>query len=272
MQNTLSTIFSSFFKYLIITSILFVWLSDIFNNAYITITISLILSIIIDILYNLATRKRKNTLQLSKDERKEIEDISKQFLFADRKNILNFFNSMFSQTYKSEIKNNYITITKDNKKIILSPIFNCTELNNENIISAYHICKSEGITEAIILTNRFSDENTKLINMVSDVKITIYDIESVYKNIICKYNNPPNFDIELSKVKALKFRDVTNHAFNKKLAKNYFLSGILLLFASVFTKFRLYYTIMSTLLLIFSLICIFKNDKKNKYVKNNTIL
>ena len=272
MQNIISTIFSTFFKYLIIISILFIWLSDIIKNIYITITISFLIAIIIDIVYNALTKKKRNVISLSKKEKNEVKEISKQFLFTDKAKILNYFYGLLSQNHKSEIKNDYIIITKENERILIAMSFNCIYLNNEDIISTYNKCKNEKIVNSIILTNKFNEENTTLINMVSDIKITIYDIDSVYKNIISKYNTPPNFDIELSKIKKLGIKEITKHAFNKKLAKNYFLSGVLLLFASFFTKYKLYYTIMSTLLLFFSLICIFRNNNKATKINESNIL
>lgn len=262
MQNIVSVILTNFFKYSILILLSFTWLSDLIDNVYIRITISVIISVSLDMIYRLITKKKRNKEKLNNKQKKEIEKLGRCLLFSKQDFILNYLKSALEKKHTTTIKSDYIIITKDNSKTIIIPSLDTLILKNDTIINAYNICKNENINKVIILSQSTNEENQILANMISDVKITLYNITDLYKKVIEKCDIKPKFEIELTECKKTNFNDITKHAFNKKLAKNYILSGILLLFASFFTKYKLYYTIISSVLLIFALICIFKNDTK----------
>lgn len=254
----ISTIISSFIRVALISLITFIWLNDIFKNSYLAITFSIIVSAVIEILLSLFYYKKDNKEKISKEENKEINKWKTQLQFMSNKQICDIYstnsnNIIVSEKDKILIKNGYDYIM---------PVFDKSILNCDDIASIYKYAKSINISKLHVHCLEYKNNLHDITQSISDINITLYDINYVYKNII---KNSINFDRDFNNIIVPKNINKVNYfeiIFNKKLIKNYVFSGILLLFASFFTKYSILYEITGTILIVFSLICILRKKKK----------
>ncbi len=253
----ISTLISSLTRIMLIWIISFVWLNDVIKNSYLAITFSILISVVIELLLSLLYYKKDNKEKLTKEEKQQINDWKTQLQFMSNKQICDIYKSntdyeIIYQRNKILIKNGYKYIT---------PIFDKSIIGYDDIVSIYKYAKSKNITELNIHCLEYDDNANQISRLISDINITLCDINYIYKNII-KNNDYTNRNfqktITIKDSNRINYLDVV---FNKKIVKNYIFSGILLLFASFFTKYSLLYEITGSILLIFSLICILRKNK-----------
>lgn len=253
MQTKLSIISNILFKYILLFLVSFLWLKTYFNNK-ITVIISIMIALTIGQLIYLVLRKRKNIIALNIKEQKHLQEISLKFRLVDEKTILNFYYTILSTSLPVFKEKNYLTWEDS----IFIPIYYKSEIDS-NIIS--DIFKKHKNYKTIIIAGiSFSPDAQELAKTLSPI-IHCLDENQTY-SLFKKYNSFPNFQVSLNNQKRNKLSIIKESIFLKQNFKHYFLSGIIVLISSFFIRYNIYYLIMSTILFVFSAICIFKPSKK----------
>jgi len=116
------------------------------------------------------------------------------------------------------------------------------------------IVKKENPSKVIIVCGEISPDTINFANNF-DMQILLLDKYSSYKALYKEFDFFPEISFEYKKDKARTFKEIIKFAFSKDKAKGYLLSAFVLLLSSFFVRINLYYCIVSSILLVFALIC-----------------
>lgn len=263
MQTKLAKNLDNIFKYLIFFLISFIWC----NYYKQSLAVCLIASIIVASILSFVTSKifyaKQNKKTIAIQEQKEINNIATQLMFYSKPEQIDYFFNVlsFSNTNLKKTKNHIVL-----HETIIIPLFSfCLEVSNY-----LKVANKYKNNDVIILTNKLSNELENLLNTIEESNVKVLTINDVYFKIIKPTQILPKQIVKLKSAKKLKAKELVYVAFNKKNAKSYFFSGLLLLFLSLIYKFSLYYKITGTILLLFSLFSYF-NTRFNS-ANNNDVL
>lgn len=248
MQSKLAFILNNIFKYLAIFCISFIWCNYNYPNFFACVIASVLIASIICFVHSKIFYVKQTKKEKSAHEKSKMEQTIHQLLFMSNNETIDYFYLVFQ-------KNNYnvtkqqTTLKLDNNIIV--PYFNFEMTTNE-FLSIFKTNKVDDC-KLIILTNKISSElNSFLTNFdLSNIKFVCYN--DVYTKLIQTSGIIPKTTIKATEVKKLTILKVCQYAFNKKNTKSYFLSGVLVMFSSLFYKYGLYYQIVGTMLFALSL-------------------
>lgn len=238
-----------------------IWTRDLIKNSYVYITLSITLSIAIEFIITKITNKRTSNKNITKNDLKQIENIKLQLPFYSNEKAVLLLVELYGQTYEVIKKNDYITTKGDTTKLIY-PAFSSQFLSITDLSKIYKLSNELSINDIIIHCIDCEENVSNLTQQISNKNITIINVENMYYNIIKKLNIKVENEVKLVDNKMKSWKDFSNIVFNKKLTKNYILSGFLLLFASFFTKYTLIYEICGSLLIVLSLFSMFRKSSK----------
>ncbi len=263
MQTSLSKFLNIVFKYITLFAIAFVWTNFYFSPLWVAVLLAVLISLFFGLIIAYFSNKKQSSLKLKSAEKKLMEECSYQFLFGDELSTQNFFVNLLNKDYAVEIIKDNIVVTNANNRTLFLPIYASTTLETKDIIKAYILAKQLQLSKVIITCKQACDECTQIAQSVRDVQFTIFDEAQTFKLLLQPHNTYPNFSIELKNVEKLKYSEIKKIAFSKAKTKGYFFSGITLLFASLFTRYNLYYVIMASILFAFALYCMFSSGSKS---------
>lgn len=255
----LSTILTSIIRMSLIFLISLVWTNDITHNSYVSIIISIVVCVCIEVIIILISHKKNIKSTISKKEQIIKDDWQTILSLQSQTEVCNTITNLIKE---KEIvnKNSYVIIT--NTDTLIYPIFHKDAIQKVDVNIAYNISKIENIKNVKIFCNSIDDQSKLLISKIGDKNITICDMDTLYNEYIKPNSIPYPNNIELKHPKPKTSHEYLNIIFNKKLTKNYIFGGILILFASFFTKYSLLYEIMGTLMIICACICLIKKQDK----------
>ncbi|MBR1988166.1 MAG: hypothetical protein IKA36_03895, partial [Clostridia bacterium] len=111
----------------------------------------------------------------------------------------------------------------------------------------------KSVDEIDIICESFSPNiNTKILK---NKTINLIDKTKLYNDYFlksCLFPNSENID---SKITKLSFLDIIKNMFAPHRAKSYFFCGLILIFSAIILPYFLYYLIVGSLLLCFSIVC-----------------
>ncbi len=260
--------FDAFFRILIIFLACFVWCRYFINNIWLSLVVTIICTILIDLSINIIRNKKQKKKSVLKEEDEKIQQYINTFIFSEDSYSINFFYELAKLKHQAQKKSKFIEIFHTNKKIILFPYFIYRDFNTDDLVLIYNQIKKETSTRLVICTNKV-DSNTIKLAQKLPLEIYVLDGNQIYEKLLTKYNYFPPLTKLKSEAK-LEFKDLISYALNKKRTKGYFIASVVLLLSSFFVPYKIYYVIMSTILLVLSLIS-FSNPKYNK-IENVEIL
>lgn len=261
MQTKLAKNLDNIFKYLIFFLISFIWCNYYNRNLGVCLIASIIVASILSFVTSKIFYARQNKKTIALQEKTEINNIATQLMFYSKSEQIDYFFNVlsFSNTNLQKTKEHIVL----NETIIIPMFSFCLEANH--YLKVANKYKNNSV---IILSNKLSGELESLLNSVEETNVKILTINDVYFKIIKPTQVLPKQVVKLKSAKKLKIKELVYVAFNKKNAKSYFFSGLLLLFLSLIYRFSLYYQISGTILLLFSLFSYF-NTKFNKPNNND---
>lgn len=262
MRNfSLYNIFDIIFRVVIIYILSFVWIRYFIKNLALSLVLASIFTLVCEIIIQFVKKKLQQKNKISKDEQKEIENMTNSFVYSTETQNINFFYNLAKTKHNAVKKSKYIEIIHPNTKIILFPFFLLRELNAQDIIYVYNKTKNANPKRIVICTNNFDNTAQTLANKLP-TQTVLLDSKQTYFNLIKKYGvYPPKVELKIPQRQT--FNDLLSYALNKKRTKGYLFSSILILFCSFFVPYNLYYIIMSSVLLILAFAS-FSNIKFNK--------
>ena len=168
-MDKISKIISIVFKYFLYFSFIFLWVYYYNKNLVISCIISLLLSVLLDMLIGLFLKKKSNHAQIKSNEKKQIENFSKQFLFSTQFQNINYFCSLFQNPNTKKMKGYFII-----QNTTFVPYYTKAELNDEDILYLYKsinvktknlvvLCKSIS-NSALILSKSIENFNFVVLN------------------------------------------------------------------------------------------------------------
>ena len=233
--------------------ILYAWINFYIRNLWTTFILAIIFSsAIVYVIYYLINKKQEKT-QIKKDNIKEINLKFLAFKLSSIEEKVTLIKSILSLKYDVTIKNNEIFYQDGENRHML--IFACeqSEINNNDILNLISKHNKKGINNLDIVCDTFSSNiNT---NILKNLKVNLIDKTKLYDEFFQKSNLYPNSENLDSKITKLSFVEILKNMFIPRRAKSYFFCGLILIFSAIILPYFIYYLIMGTILLIFSVLC-----------------
>lgn len=258
MQTNLAKFLNNIFKYVVFFCISFIWLNFYYHNFLACVCVSIIISSIICFILSKIFYNKQEKTKINLKKQNDAKLALTQLMFYDDEELLNYFFNVLSFSNSLVTRSNFGIIVNNT---LIVPKFS-PELTVKEFLNIYKKFKSTEQKKLVILTNKISNELTGFLNNFENLNLEILCGEQVYFKIIEPCKIMPKTIIKFKTNTKLKLNQIWEVAFNKKNAKGYFLSGLFVMFASLFYRFSLYYQIFGSLLFCFSLFS-FYNKKFN---------
>ena len=264
MPTKFATLSNNIFKYLVFFCLSFLWLSYYKIPLLVNTICSIITTCIICFILTFITNKKtlKKNIKLNQINQIKETIINLAFLTTNEINsIIN--NALKNLSYNPQISNYCIYVNN-------TAIFHCFNktLTPDILILFYQMFESTNKDYCLILTNKIDDNVNNLMAEIDLTNVKILDGNQTYLQIIEPSKITIANKIQLKKSSKLSFSKLLCVMFNKSQTKPYFLSGLALLFASLFYPYSTYYTIVATILFMFSLFS-FYNKNFNQSTNEN---
>lgn len=253
------------FKFILLFLFNLIWCTYFISNTPLALSLSVVLAILtIFIIYKINGKKEIKKLALLNEEQK-IENIKNTFLFMTNQEITVFFYKLALSRHGCTKYENYIQITTPQNPIILYPHFKCATTSQDDILQIYKMFKNKPLKRLIILTNQL-EPNAQAITQNFKFETLVLNHKETYYSLLKPYEFYPEIQIKHKPKTKNTFRQILSVSLNKKKTKGYFLSALFLLFSSLFTRYKIYYLIFSSILIVLALISRF-NPSFNKIEK-----
>lgn len=224
--------------------------------------LSLLLAIVVTasliFIYKAIKNKINTKKQLNEKEKQDTELYFYNFALLPQNKQLAIIKKFVPSSKNPIIKSRHVEC--DGKIILFS-----SALKDMDKCSFIELAKSFLNTkkEIVIFAYNYSKETIDLAENLNN-SLTLLDKNNFY--LLCKNNNI-NFKNKNKNNPKIKIKDIFINFFNKKHAKGYFFSGLLLIFTSFIIPFKNYYLFFGIILLIFSIICRIKKQDVIKEFK-----
>lgn len=245
-------LFDTFFRLLVIFLIVYVWVYYIIRTIWLSIVVTAITTLFIDFVLKLFRHKKQKKQSIAFELKQKKENCINSLVFDNDKNVVDFFLTLAKSKHNAQKKSSYIIVFHPDKKIILYPKFMYREFALDDFIEIDNKIQKENANRIIICTKNIATNVYSYVKNKTENYI-ILDGEKTYDMLFEKYQIYPEqkqFKIQ----QKTNFKDILRLALNKKRTKGYFLSSVLLLISCFIVPYKLYYCIMSSLLLVLSFV------------------
>lgn len=247
-------LFQEFIKIVLIFVLSFIWLR--FSNlpVWFDVLLSTGISLFLTILLNMFSVKKRAAKNIKEKEKTEAENMF--FSLATKGNAIPFLYNLFSIRHKNTAKTkNYVKFLSNNGFVIVYSHLFFHVLSPDDIVKIIQKTAKEEKERLIICCESYSQEALIFIKKLKE-KIILLNQYETYIYIYKEYEYFPEIT-NVKEDKKFDFKALFFSIFSRAKAKNYlFCAGVILL-SSFFVKMNVYYTIFSTLLILFSLFCFF---------------
>lgn len=237
------------FKSFIIFVIVFIWFRYFLDSLALSLVLGVVTSLLISISLIALKKKKTDSINLSRKQQLEIDDIATYLLLSNKNEILDIFN----QTIMGAISGRYII--KDSK--VYYPFFE-SEIFNLNDL--YKVIKTlpENIELEIIAIN-FDAKVEKVSKGLKSNKITLTSKDQMYTKFLL--DKKLDIKSKLSQSAKTTFKDFLRLFVRPENSKGYLFSALYILLACLIIPQKLYYLIFASVLLVLALICRYKKQK-----------
>lgn len=256
MKSKLGYFLDNILTIFIVFLITFLWTRCYVHNIIVLLIISFIVTFVISFLFLMWFDKKRNTKIYSIKTQRNIENLENAFLFMEQNDILEYIKKHLLD-FNPVIKEEYILLTKNNKNILLLPIFCARKINNQDYINIFKKYK-DFKEEIIVLSVAEESLGIELRNRLSK-EISFISLQNFYNSYLNGQELPT---LPFKQIKKKKLDDFLKIILNRKQAKKYFLLTIFFCFYSFLFRYNIYYLIFSLLLGILTIISL-KNKKYN---------
>lgn len=222
------------------------FLFSLFLNNALSLIFSLTLSLLLGLMFFSVLKKKKGKNLLKKAEEKKMNENLIRLSFMKKSSILTFFQRVFSKLkVENYVKNGRIYLPEHGAVIFIH--FDFDEVRKSEIIKYYNLLRDDEI--GVIFSQNFSSEIKEFCSNFNG-KIKTYAKREIFE-LLGKAEIFPENDVFFFKEKERKWD--FSLLLNKKRAKNYFFYGIIFMLYSFIVPIKIYYIIIGSLFLIFSL-------------------
>lgn len=255
-KSNFALFIDSLFLSFSITFIIYLWLNKIYKNANLVNFISIIVLILSFTLFLFFFFKHNNKLISKSNNEKFLNECINSLILSSNLDYKNFICKLLNcshienYTYKLEDKIIYINIK--------------TELSSNDYFNMQEIV----FTNSIQTTKLYFIYKTKNKSFDDIISISNYEIELISFEILAKLMTQKNIypiQKESTTKHSLKNKIINNfkkqyQSITNKHFKEFFFSGLSLLFLSIIVPFSNYYLITGTILLIISILSLFRKN------------
>ena len=237
------------FKSFIIFVIVFIWFRYFLDSLALSLVLGVVTSLLISISLIALKKKKTDSINLSRKQQLEIDDIATYLLLSNKNEILDIFN----QTIMGAISGRYII--KDSK--VYYPFFE-NEIFSLNDL--YRVIKTlpENIELEIIAIN-FDTKVEKVSKSLKSNKIILTSKDQMYTKFLL--DKKLDIKSKLSQSAKTTFKDFLRLFVRPENSKGYLFSAFYILLACLIIPQKLYYLIFASVLLVLALICRYKRQK-----------
>lgn len=256
METKFAKYSNNIFKYLTIVCLNFIWLNYYAFNFTQSLIISSVISIIFFIIIEHFLKLKQTKLNTNKLNQSLFEKFKNNCILNTHQENLKLIQSCFNNHLIKTTKN-YLLI---DEKHILTCDFKTANFTDETffkIINSLKNLKAETIT---IFCINMQCETIKNISQINNKKIYVYTLQDLFLNNPNLKNYEFSNTITYNTTQKNNFKTLIKIILDKRNAKKYFFSGLLLLFYSFFIPFTSYYLIFCTILFSLSMLCFFNTN------------
>lgn len=264
--------FNLLFRIALIFMICFVWTRYFVEELSLALVYTAILTLAIELLIHIFLQKRERKFKLKKEEENLAEKISANFIFSPEKAV-DFFFELGKINYNATKNSKFVVLKRkveegeagSDEKTIIFPKYSFSPLSSQDIVEILRKTEKIGANKIVVCSNKISEEALAVSKKIKEIKIILLDSTGVFLKLIKKNNFYPKGLKEISTKQKLGFKDFIKAAFSRSRAKGYIISALILLFSSFIVRTNIYYVVFSSILLIFSFICLFFSPRKLNY-------
>ena len=252
------------FDTLIVTIIIFfifyVWVYKILKNAFLSLFICNLISIITFIAIFNAAIKKYNILNLKQKDLKFAKNCLHSLQYFSSKSNTEFFEKLFNAKEISE------NIYESNNLIIY---INLKEpLTSKHFFFAHDFFLLSNTNKRLIFIANLFDDSFLTANQNSKTVFDTFDFTELFK-VMKQKQLFPTTNIESEKINFKFFKNKFTKGLTKNNFKNFFFSGLSLLAFSFFIPYSTHYLLIGTFLLLLSIVCLFKKSTPTKPSKTS---
>ena len=261
-KSKLSIFFDTLTISLLISFLTYIWINRYLKNAILSYFICNITLILLFFVIFKFLLKKYNLNKMRNLDTKNANIYLNHLIYSTEINNKKFFEKLLDskQIYKNIFENNsdYFYIEIKNK---------LTE-NDFHRANDFYLSSNTN-KQLSFICNNYTDDFKNLISS-SPIKYNLFYFYDLFAIMKLKNIFPYKIQLNNDRFKKLKkFKTKVLSSLTKNHFKNFLLSGLSLVVASLFIPFSYYYLLSGSFLLVLSIICLFN---KNKKLKNNTSL
>ncbi len=240
-------------KITLIFLLCFVWMRYFVRKFWISLVLSVALSILIYLAITLFFQRKQRKIGMKLKEKQDAENI---FLsLATSPNAMEFFVEIAKKFGEKVTKHKeFVTIENSDKKTIIFANLTFEDLDNARFVEIYNKIRKEKPSKIIVLCHDVSDKNLSLFLKNFDEEILILNQYETYQKLYKESNLFPPITRKYALESKLKFKDYLNFSFNKKRTKGYLFSAFILILSGLFVKTTVFYCIVASLLIVFAIL------------------
>lgn len=260
----ISKLFDFLFGVSFLFLISFVWIRYFFENIWLTLFLSSVLTFLIVAIFHASQKYFLNKKNMTEKDIENASGISTNFLLLKKTETLKIFEKKLGVKYNVKTKSDFLIINKN----ILRPIYTTSTITSKEVLETYTKTKNENFDKLIIVCKKASDEAKETTQFFGKTNCIILEEFDAYENIF----KPLNFDVVIAnkaKKEKRKIYDYLSFALNKQRTKNYLMISVFMLFSSFVLRYNIYYIVFASITTLLGLYSYF-NKRFNS--RQNTIL
>lgn len=259
-------------KFSLIFALILIWLRFFIKSTILAILCSIAITFTLEILTYLIFSKRKNKLSLKSQEEEDAKNMF--FSLANANSCLDFFYNLAISRHKDVIKNkNYIKIShkanQNEKSVVLYPQISFKPLDIDILISIIKKIDKKNVCKLVVVCGEYEKSLSNFVKNF-DIEIILLDKFQTYSLLYREYEFYPQITHKYSNSANKKLSDFVSYSFNRSRSKGYIFSAFALFLMSFFVKINIYYYVVISILLIFSLISL--TNTRFNYKKEENLL
>ena len=252
-KTKVSIILDSFFITTICFIVTFIWFNRYIKNAIWSFVICIFLSFLVFFTLFKHFLKKYNLASIKSKELKFADKCFMGLTFSDKKTLVSFFEKLLAAKCISD--NIYSNTNSFFYVSIRSP------LTSKNFIEANEFYLSQDSGKPLCFLCKTFDTSFSELLSLSEIHYSVFTSSDVFLLMKSKNLYPTIKEEKINRRERLKnAKSKFLSSLSRKHFKKFFLSGLSLIFISMFVPFTSYYTLFGTFLLILSIVCLTKKD------------
>lgn len=268
-NNLLFVIIDNIFIFILLFTLNLIWCLYFFAEPLWGVIVAVAISVIEIVVYKLISRKKRAKNNIKLQELKRIQQIRDTFIYMPKEIIVNFFFKLASTKHTAIAKTSYVVVGQE-QKVIVYPMFKIANLSADELIDIYNSVKEQSVKKIIVLCNTFEQDVLNVIKNFS-IKTLVLDYMQTYNDLLKEYSFYPEITQTQTGTAKYGFKQLLLLAFDKKKTRGYVVSALFIAFASVFVRYKIYYLIVASLLILMAIACQF-SLKFNKSPQKDSLL